>query len=373
MTKHRDLNYGDRLPEAVMDALEEFISTLLVNFKLTLQSATTLQVVAGAGNDQVAAGVMGRWRWITATVTAAHPGGVAGSYDVWVTASDNSFVPSGAPPGSNPENDLTVYTFALAITATGVPPVGPALNRKIATCQWDGAKITRVTPTAGNLPLLLTDLLVLVPESATRNLIQSAGDWPELILKRVAAQTANLLTLQDDTGTTIGYLSENGRVYGAGGFVIPDFTTAARDALSAARKPTRVVLWNTDSGLPEVNVGTGAAPIWQPFGGGGPLRTSTKTGPYTLVLNDQSTLIEYNSASPGTFTIPLNILPNGAQVSFSQIGAGALTIAIAGGGTLRNSHGVKLAAAGSIASAYQRGAVGATITNDWVLGGDLTT
>jgi hypothetical protein len=376
VTKHRDLAYNDRLPEAVLDAVMEYISTLLVNFRVTLQNPTTLQVAAGVGNDQVGAGVQGRWRWNSATVTAAHPAGAAGTYDVWITASDNNFVPSGNPPGLSPENDLTNYAFALAITAQGVggsqvPPVGPALNRRIGTTTWDGAKILRFNPLAGNLPISLADLAVLAPESATRNLIQSVGDWPELILKRLAAQTANLVTLQDDTGATIGYLSENGRVYGAGGLVIADYSTAARDALTAARKPTRVVIWNTDSNLAEVNVGTGAAPVWQPFGGGGPLRVSTKTGPYTLVLGDAGTLIEYNSASPGTFTIPLNVLPNGAQVSFSQIGAGQLTIAIAGGGTLRADPGAKLHAAGAIASAYQRGVVGAAISNDWVLGGNL--
>lgn len=271
MTKHRDLNYGDRLPEAVTDALMEFISTLLVNFKLSLQTPTTLQVVAGSGNDQVGAGIMGRWRWITATISAAHPGGAAASYDVWVTASDNVFTPSGLPPGSPPEVDGTVYTFALAITATGVPPVGPALNRKIATVQWDGTKITRITPVAGNLPLLISDVVVVAPESAARNRVQASGDFVPLTIRRASNTAADYqFVVEDETGTAIARISENGRVWAAGGFHLPDYTTAQRDALSAARKPTRTVLFNTDTFTPEINNGTGAAPAWGPLGGYGP-------------------------------------------------------------------------------------------------------
>jgi microcystin-dependent protein len=142
------LNYNDRLPEAVMDAIMEYISTMYANFIVTQVNSTTLQIVAGADNAQVAVGINGRWRWNSATVNAAHPGGAAATYDIYVTASDNSFAPSGLPAGSNPEIDSTVYSFALAIRAAGSPPA-TALYRKIGTCVWDGAAITDFAVTVG--------------------------------------------------------------------------------------------------------------------------------------------------------------------------------------------------------------------------------
>lgn len=149
MTKHRNLDYGDRFPEAVGDALMEFISSYAgPNFKVTQANSTTLQIVAGADNDQVAVAINGRWRYIAATINASHPGGGAATYDVYVTGSDNVFTPTGNPPGLPPETDTTVYAFALAIRAAGSPPA-TALYRKIGTCAWDGAAITDYAITVG--------------------------------------------------------------------------------------------------------------------------------------------------------------------------------------------------------------------------------
>jgi microcystin-dependent protein len=266
VTKMRDLNYNDRLPEMVLDSLMEFISTLLVNFRITIVGNTTLRVAAGTVNDQVGAGVMGRWRYVTANVDAAHPGGAAGPYDVWLTASDNAVAVSGNPPGQSPENDNTVYAFAMGITASGAgAPAGPALSRRVATCQWDGTKITRVTPLAGNMPVNISDVVVVSPETATRNLVQPSGDWLPLILRRFsAAAVADLLSVQDDAGATLYKVTRDGIP------VPPTIPTATRDALPVGRRPVGGIFFNSTTSQMETNIGTDAAPIWTGLGGYGP-------------------------------------------------------------------------------------------------------
>lgn len=144
MPKHRDLDPLDSFPADWTDALQEFVSGLAafaVRVKAT--DATVLQVAAGAGNDQVAIPIEGRWRYITATVERAGFGANR-SVDVWVTASDNSFA-----AGSPGEVDSTDYSFALAIAETGVPPTGVAIKRKVAVAGWDGSRFVAVDPVIG--------------------------------------------------------------------------------------------------------------------------------------------------------------------------------------------------------------------------------
>jgi hypothetical protein len=137
VSKHRDLAYGDRLPESWLDALQEVLSTFASpNFRITLATSTTIQVVAGADNDQVGIMLNGKWRYIAATINRAHPGGASGWYDIWVTASANSFV------AGTPETDNTNYAFALEIRASGTPAT--ALSRKVGRCFWNGSAITEI-------------------------------------------------------------------------------------------------------------------------------------------------------------------------------------------------------------------------------------
>jgi hypothetical protein len=64
---------------------------------------------------------------------------------------------------------------------------------------------------------------------------------------------------------------------------------------------------------------------------GGP--NNIKTGNYTITLADilEGDKFLYNSASPGTFTLPTSGLVDGMVVNVAQIGAGAVTVA---GGTI---------------------------------------
>lgn len=141
--------YGDRLPLALVNPIQDFVSTYVSpNFVLSLANSTTVQIVAGVDNAVVAAGISGKWRFISATINRAHPGGVAGVYDVWVVAFDNSF--AGVP-----EVDSTVYDFQLRIVTSGGSPVtgsgATTFGRKVGEVTWDGAAITAIKQTVNSV------------------------------------------------------------------------------------------------------------------------------------------------------------------------------------------------------------------------------
>jgi hypothetical protein len=142
--KHIDFDRLDVLPASFMDALEEFLSSVASpNFTITLVNPTTIQVPAGPGDDEVSVGIDGLFRYNVAPASAAHPGGAAGTYDIWVTTGDNVFTSTPYP-----DTDLTDYSFGLAIRFVGSPPTA-AHSRKVGTVLWDGSAITRVTQTFG--------------------------------------------------------------------------------------------------------------------------------------------------------------------------------------------------------------------------------
>lgn len=138
------------LPSFWANAIQSFISTLVSNFALSAVPGqpTQIQVVASAGDGLVAIAIKGCWRWIEQTITRAHPGGAAGSYDVFVTASANSITQS-----PNPYTDSTQYAFALAIVPAGQAPAVQAgvvdIYRKVGSAQWNGSAITQITNLVG--------------------------------------------------------------------------------------------------------------------------------------------------------------------------------------------------------------------------------
>jgi microcystin-dependent protein len=147
MSKHRHILQGAPLPQDYLEALEEFLSVLAGNFVLSLASPTAVQVVAGADNAQVSLGISGKWRYVSTTQNAAHPGGTAGDYNVWATATANSFTSNPSPPPN--ELDNTDYGFHLQILPTASTPTAP-LYRRVGICTWDGAAITDVRQIVGN-------------------------------------------------------------------------------------------------------------------------------------------------------------------------------------------------------------------------------
>lgn len=173
MPKYRDFNPGDVLPASWTDAIQEFIGTAFINFSLVQTDNVTIQVPASSGDGQVAVGINGLWRYNTANVNAAHPGGAAGQYDVYVTTTDNVF--SNTP---SPDTDLTNYAFGLVIKPLATPPVA-AHYRKVGQVTWDGSKITAITLIPG------------VPKHVTTH---EAGGSDPLPVDDVAG-TASLRTL----------------------------------------------------------------------------------------------------------------------------------------------------------------------------------
>lgn len=142
MPKMRDFVRGDPAPTWWAEQIEEHIGLVTTNFKLTRLDATHIRVPAGTDNDQVGIGIEGKWRYVTANVDRAHPGGAAATFDIFVTAADNDIV--GTPL---PNTDNTVYAFELRIVAHNTTPGGVDIFRKVGELVWDGAAIEAIRQT----------------------------------------------------------------------------------------------------------------------------------------------------------------------------------------------------------------------------------
>jgi hypothetical protein len=111
--------------------------------------------------------------------------------------------------------------------------------------------------------------------------------------------------------------------------------------------------------------------FWEFVGVGSTLLIVEKTAPHTLVLSDKDKLIEMNSSSAITLSVPPNDaepFPIGSQINILQTGTGQTTIAPKPGGvtvTVNGTPGLKLRAQWSSATLIKRA------ENVWVLAGDL--
>jgi hypothetical protein len=109
--------------------------------------------------------------------------------------------------------------------------------------------------------------------------------------------------------------------------------------------------------------------FWEFSGVGSTLLIAEKTASYTLVLSDKDKLIEMNSSSANTLTVPLNsseAFPIGSQINILQTNTGQTTIApVDSGVTINGTPGLKLRARWSSATLIKRA------ENVWVLAGDL--
>jgi hypothetical protein len=109
--------------------------------------------------------------------------------------------------------------------------------------------------------------------------------------------------------------------------------------------------------------------FWEFSGFGSTLLIVEKTASHTLVLSDKDKLVEMNSSSANTLTVPLNsseAFPIGSQINILQTGTGQTTIApVSGSVTINATPGLKLRAQWSSATLIKRA------ENVWVLAGDL--
>jgi hypothetical protein len=95
--------------------------------------------------------------------------------------------------------------------------------------------------------------------------------------------------------------------------------------------------------------------------------TNARTASYTLILSDQSKMIEINSSSATTLTIPADAsvnFPVGTYIVVLQTGSGQITVA-GSGFTPDATPGRKTRTLWSMATLIKRG------TNLWVVAGDL--
>ena len=101
---------------------------------------------------------------------------------------------------------------------------------------------------------------------------------------------------------------------------------------------------------------------------GAAAQLSQQTANYTLVLADAGKVIEMNSASARTVTVPTNTsvaFPVGTTIEVVRYGAGTVTLTPADGTvTLQTpSGGLAITATYGTATLFKRG------TNEWIVGG----
>lgn len=97
---------------------------------------------------------------------------------------------------------------------------------------------------------------------------------------------------------------------------------------------------------------------------------NTQSASYILALSDAGKIIETNTSSANTVTIPTNLtqqFPIGTSLDIFQYGTGQTTLVPAVGVVVRASgNKLKLTGQYSAASLYKRD------TNEWVIMGDLS-
>lgn len=147
----------------------------------------------------------------------------------------------------------------------------------------------------------------------------------------------------------------------------------ATETWSPTARGTSISIWNTPNGTTTI---TERLKIDQngriqiPAGGilEAPISTNSQITSYTLVLTDAGRLIEINSSSATTLTIPSDAsvnFPVGTKIDVLQTGTGQITIA-GSGFTPNATPGLKISAQWGAASLIKRG------TNSWVVIGNLS-
>ena len=237
-----------------------------------------------------------------------------------------------------------------------------------ATTKANNAKSEAITAAA-----TAADTKVSTHNSATTN-VHGISDTSLLALKsEVAAVTATSLGLGNVTNTS----DANKPVSTAQASAI---ATAKSEAIADATAQVNAVIASAPAALntlDELAAALGddanyATTVTTALAGKVPSATpiSQKTASYTLSsINEKDSMIEMNSASATTVTIPTDAavaFPVGTSLDVLRVGAGAVDVAAAGGVTVNATPGLKLRAQWSSATLIKRAA------NTWVLVGDLS-
>lgn len=134
-------------PSFFPNRLQDFLSGVITNVKLSRKNGTTVQVVPDTELGVAAVNIQGQWRFNEVAIERAHPGGAKGTYVVWAVATKTSI--NNTP---DPYTDHTVYAFDLRITS-GANPTGEGVEifEKIGEIDWSGAAIEAIRQTHGSI------------------------------------------------------------------------------------------------------------------------------------------------------------------------------------------------------------------------------
>ena len=252
MTQNISLPSGSEAIEPFFRTTQEMLGASAPSLVLTVLNGTTIQAVAGTGNAQQTVAIQGRYRYITSTVSAAHPGGAAGTYNVFVTASDNSFTLGSTT------TDSTVYAFGLQILATGSSP-STALYRQVGYVEWSGTAITALVTAAG----AQNGYQPLVP-------VAPLATMSALRVRAAASQSAAIATFESSAGVALT------RIGPAGHLDLSNVTgTAAPTGTSTGDK---LGLSGTGSSFYGLGVQTNRLVAAVPTGGGFSVRVAQGSG-----------------------------------------------------------------------------------------------
>lgn len=137
------------LPSWFVNSVQDRIEGL-TNLRLHRVSTTVIEVPGGPDDDSVVVNVDGNWRFVEAATQAAHPGGAAGVYLVFVTAAAQDIDTS-----PEPNTDNTDYSFGLTIVPTGDTPDLLAgvvdVYRRVGSLTWDGTSIATLVQEVGSV------------------------------------------------------------------------------------------------------------------------------------------------------------------------------------------------------------------------------
>jgi len=209
------------------------------------------------------------------------------------------------------------------------------------------ARLTTLETTVGSS--LSSTYIKMIPSSndnsATRNFISPATSAIiPMTIQGVVGQSVDLQQWRTSSAL-VARIDQNGKLYSYDGTSITEVAN-----LTGAQTFTNKTLTN-----PIQTIGT-----------------NNKTASYTLVITDQSKIVEVNSSSSTSVTIPLDStvnFPIGTYIVVMQTGTGQVTldptVGIGEFVTVNTTPGLKLRTQWSMASLIKRG------TNLWVAVGDL--